>query len=339
MTVSPVLDATGLVRYYPITSGWFGKTKWLRAVDNIDIRIAPRESVALVGESGCGKSTTARLLAQLEPCDSGSIALEGCSAGGAQGRALKEYRQRVQLIFQDPLESLNPRHSVRQIISRPLINYGLAKRDGLVRQVEELLEMVGLAPASPFLGRYPHELSGGQRQRVGIAAALAVKPRLLIADEPVASLDISVRAQILRLLQRLRDELRLSLLFISHDLGVVRSLCDTTAIMYLGKIVEIGPTEQVFANPTHPYTRALIAATPIADPRARRKRLLAPGEAPSALDPPSGCSFHPRCPLAKSVCSIDQPLLRATGEAHWSACHFACRQEPAPRAAVNAGCS
>ena len=332
MSGTPVLEATGLTRRYPVRGGWLGKTRWLRAVENVDLRIAAGESLALVGESGCGKSSTARLITQLEPSDAGTIRLEGREATRARGRALKDYRQRVQLVFQDPLESLNPRQTILQIVGRPLINFGLAARRDLVARVSELLELVGLAPAHVYLGRYPHQLSGGQRQRVGIAAALAVKPRLLVADEPVASLDISVRAQILNLLQRLQREFDLSLLFISHDLGVVRSLCATTAIMYLGEIVEVGPTEQIFTAPAHPYTRALIAATPVADPRVARdrQRVVVKGEVPSALNPPSGCSFHPRCPLAQAICSTDKPPLRDIGHGRKAACHFAEVQVAAP---------
>ena len=325
MSTSPILEAVGLVRRYPIRSGLFGRTAWLRAVEGVDFRIEPGESVALVGESGCGKSTTARLITQLEPMDEGRIIFAGQDATRAHGRELQQYRQQVQLIFQDPLESLNPRQTIAQIVSRPLINFELAAGRDVMRRVEELLELVGLTPASVYLQRYPHQLSGGQRQRVGIAAALAVKPRLLVADEPVASLDISVRAQILNLLQRLQRELNLSLLFISHDLGVVRSFCGRTSIMYLGKIVESGPTETIFSSPAHPYTRTLIAATPIADPRAARRRaaFVVRGEVPSAFAPPSGCSFHPRCPIAQAVCVTTKPSLRALAMHHHAACHFA----------------
>jgi oligopeptide/dipeptide ABC transporter ATP-binding protein len=325
MSTSPILEAVGLVRRYPIRSGVFGRTTWLRAVEGVDFRIEPGESVALVGESGCGKSTMARLITRLEAPDEGRIIFAGHDSTRARGRELQQYRQQVQLVFQDPLESLNPRQTIAQIVSRPLINFALSSGRNVARRVEELLELVGLTPAAVYLQRYPHQLSGGQRQRVGIASALAVKPLLLVADEPVASLDISVRAQILNLLRRLQRELNLSLLFISHDLGVVRSFCARTSIMYLGKIVESGPTETIFSAPVHPYTRTLIAATPIADPRAARRRagIVVRGEVPSALAPPSGCSFHPRCPIAQPHCATTRPLLRTLETNHDAACHFA----------------
>jgi oligopeptide/dipeptide ABC transporter ATP-binding protein len=323
-TVVPIFEAQNLVRHFPVRSGAFSKPRWLRAVQNVDLRIAAGESMALVGESGCGKSTMARLITQLDRPDSGTIRLEGKDVTGIKGQALQDYRRHVQLVFQDPLESLNPRQTIFQIVSRPLINFKLASKSELVGAVSTLLERVGLSPASRYLGRYPHQLSGGQRQRVGIAAALAVKPRLLVADEPVASLDISVRAQILNLLRQLQRDLNLALLFISHDLGVVRSLCDTTAVMYLGEIVEFGPTEQVFGDPRHPYTRALIAATPVARPRAGqdKERTVISGEIPSALSPPSGCAFHPRCPMAQAICTTQKPQRHELPGGHRVACHF-----------------
>ena len=319
------LQAVGLVRRYPVGGSLLGRTQWLRAVEGVDFNIAAGEAVGLVGESGCGKSTAARLMTQLEPPDEGRILLDGRDATRARGRDLQRYRRQVQLVFQDPMESLNPRQTILQVISRPIINFQIASGDAVLRRVKELLELVGLTPASSYLGRYPHQLSGGQRQRVAIAAALAANPRVLVADEPVASLDISVRAQILNLLRSLQKQFGLSLLFISHDLGVVRSFCTRTSIMYLGKIVESGLTEDIFRAPAHPYTRMLIAATPVADPRAARNRSRAAvrGEVPSALAPPSGCSFHPRCPIAKPSCAILEPELRSLAPERHVACHFA----------------
>ena len=324
MSTSPILDAACLVRRYPVRSGAFGRTACLKAVDGVDLRIERGESVALVGESGCGKSTVARLVTKLETPDEGRIVFAGRDVTHLRGRDLQLYRRQIQLIFQDPLESLNPRQTVEQIISRPLINYELASGRELRLRVEELLELVGLEPPSVYLQRYPHQLSGGQRQRVGIAAALALNPQLLVADEATASLDISVRAQILNLLKRLQSELNLSILFITHDLGVVSSLCSKTLVMYLGKIVESGSTPEVFTSPAHPYTRALIAATPVADPRTARNRaaVYAQGEVPSALAPPRGCTFHPRCPIAKPGCVTLPPLLQPLAISRHAACHF-----------------
>ncbi|MCC6777332.1 MAG: ATP-binding cassette domain-containing protein [Hyphomicrobiales bacterium] len=324
MSLPVCLQAIGLARRYPVRGKLLGRTQWLRAVEGIDFEIAEGEAVALVGESGCGKSTTARLITQLEPPDSGRILLDGRDATRARGRDLQHYRRQVQMVFQDPMESLNPRQTVLQVISRPILNFALASGGDVLRRVEELLELVGLSPASVYLGRYPHQLSGGQRQRVAIAAALAVNPRVLVADEPVASLDISIRAQILSLLRTLQSRLGLSLLFISHDLGVVRSFCTRTSIMYLGKIIESGPTDRIFRAPSHPYTRMLIAATPIADPRAarRRQRTAVRGEVPTALAPPSGCSFHPRCPIAEQRCSVLAPALRSIEAGRQVACHL-----------------
>jgi oligopeptide transport system ATP-binding protein len=321
--VTAILEARGLVRRYPVQSGVFSKPRFLRAVQEIDLRIEPGESVALIGESGCGKSTTARLITNLEPTDAGTILFEGKDATNPRGAALRDHRRRVQLVFQDPLESLNPRKTVFQIIGKPLLNFGLAKPEQLEERVSALLDMVGLEPAQ-YLKRFPHQMSGGQRQRVSIAAALAVEPKLLVADEPVASLDISVRAQILNLLRRLQRELNLSMLFISHDLGVVRSLCETTAVMYLGKIIETGSTEEVFQSPRHPYTQALIAATPVArsDSAAKREKTLISGEVPSALSPPSGCAFHPRCPIAQDICKTKAPVAALIGGTQQVSCHF-----------------
>jgi oligopeptide/dipeptide ABC transporter ATP-binding protein len=294
----------------------------LHAVRDVSLRIAPGETVGLVGESGCGKSTLGRALMRLEPASAGSVRLEGEDLFAARGRALARLRTRVQMVFQDPFGSLNPRRRVGSILAQPLRLAGNGKA-GSAARVVELLDRVGLA--ADAAERFPHEFSGGQRQRIGIARALALTPALVICDEPVSALDVSVRAQVINLLMEMQRRLGIAYLFISHDLSVVAYLCDRVLVMYLGAIVESGPRLAVWRAPLHPYTQALLAAAPVADPTRRRvqARDVLPGELPNPLEPPSGCAFHPRCPRAAARCVQEAPLARPFGEGRSVACHFA----------------
>ncbi|MFJ3903786.1 ABC transporter ATP-binding protein [Streptomyces sp. NPDC090025] len=295
----------------------------VRAVDGVSFDIAEGETLGLVGESGCGKSTTGRMIVRLLRPTSGSVVFDGRDIGRLPQRALKPLRSELQMVFQDPHSSLNPRRTVAGIIADPLLVQGSSAADAR-RRAAELLELVGLIPE--HLDRHPHEFSGGQAQRIGIARALATGPRLVVADEPVSALDVSVQAQIVNLMERLQRELGLSYLFVAHDLSVVKRVCDRVAVMYLGRIVEIGPKERVYAEPAHPYTRALLSAVPRPDPAAERarERITLLGDPPSPAAPPSGCTFHPRCPKARERCRSEIPPLRRTaaGEPREVACHF-----------------
>jgi oligopeptide transport system ATP-binding protein len=318
------LEVTGLTKHYPVRADLLarlmGRTAVLKAVDGIDFYVKRGETLGLVGESGCGKSTTGRLLARLLEPTAGSAYLEGRNIFTMPAAEVRKLRKRVQFVFQDPYSSLNPRKSIMQILSRPLEVHGLAssfleKR----RRVIELLTMVGLGP--DHIDRYPHEFSGGQRQRIAIARALAVSPELVIADEPISALDVSIQAQILNLFRQLQEELHLTYLFIAHDLSVIRHISDRVAVMYIGKIVETGTVEQIFAVPMHPYTQALLAAVPLPDPLAPPPRLTLSGEVVSPINPPGGCRLYGRCPLAGPECSEIDPELRDRGGEHFVACH------------------
>lgn len=295
------------------------KTLTVRAVDGVDLVIYRGETLGLVGESGCGKSTLGRLILRLEEVDSGSIWFEGQDISKIGSGDMKRLRRKMQIIFQDPYSSLNPRRTVRSAIMESLTIHHVGSRTERINRVKELMEEVGLRPE--FSARYPHEFSGGQRQRIGIARALALNPSLIIADEPVSALDVSIRSQVLNLMEDLQEKYNLTYLFVSHDLSVVEHISDRVAVMYLGKIVEIGPKREIYDNPLHPYTEALLSAVPIPDPEIERHRMILEGDAPSPINPPSGCSFHPRCWLRIKACSEQTPELKNMGNGHSAACH------------------
>jgi oligopeptide/dipeptide ABC transporter ATP-binding protein len=311
-----LLRAEGLHRVYPLPGG-----RMLRAVDGIDLTVARGETLAIVGESGCGKSTLGRLLLRLEEADAGRILLDGSDMRGLHGAALRAMRRRVQVVFQDPYGSLNPRERIRDVLVRPMLLHRLCDAPGANRRAAALMERVGLSPAQ--LDRLPHQFSGGQRQRVAIARALSVGPELIVCDEPVSALDVSVQAQVVNLLQDLQRDSGVALVFISHDLAVVRHLAHHVAVMYAGRVVEAGPAPVIFNDPRHPYTRALLAAAPRTDIGPRAHAPLA-GEPPNPAAPPPGCRFAARCPAARDACRRDpQPALREIGPGHAAACHFA----------------
>jgi oligopeptide transport system ATP-binding protein len=319
----PLLEVTDLVKHFPIKSGAVieREVARVRAVDGVSLTLHEGETLGLVGESGCGKSTLCRLIMQLLAPTSGSVRFDGHELVGRSRRELRPIRRDIQMVFQDPFASLNPRKRIGQIIGDAMELHGLANGGDVKRQVQDLLDRVGLQ--AEHYNRYPHEFSGGQRQRIGIARALSLRPKLIIADEPVSALDVSVQAQIINLLEDLQDEFRLSYLFVAHDLGVVRHVSDRVAVMYLGKIVETGVAGDLYNKPFHPYANALLSAVPIPDPRrnSARERLILEGDVPSPINPPSGCRFHTRCPWVTDVCRTEEPLLVDREPAHGAACH------------------
>ena len=319
---APVLEAEELTRHYHVRRGLFAGSATLQAVAGASFTLVRGRTLAVVGESGCGKSTLARLVTLIEPPTSGRLRLAGADTAGAGRAALRRLRPTVQMVFQNPYASLNPRKKIGAILEEPLrINTALTAA-GRAQVAREMMAKVGLRPE--HYGRYPHMFSGGQRQRIAIARALMLRPRIVVADEPVSALDVSIRAQVLNLMMDLQDEFGLAYLFISHDLSVVRHIADQVMVMYLGRPVEHGPRDAIFARPRHPYTRALMASTPVVDPRLRTARVAVTGELPSPLDPPSGCAFHKRCPYATAECGANRPELRSL-DGRLVACHHAER--------------
>ena len=318
----PVSEVEGLKTYFPVKKGVLSRTVgYVRAVDGVTFAINEGETLGLVGESGCGKSTMGKTILKLIEPTAGKITLEGKDITALSRREMRPYRREMQIIFQDPYSSLNPRMSVGNIVGEPFVIHKLAKGREKEDRVAELFSRVGLRPEQ--MRSYPHEFSGGQRQRVGIARALALNPKLIIGDEPVSALDVSIQAQVINLLMDLQAERGLSYLFISHDLAVVEHISHRVAVMYLGKLVELADKKTIYSNPQHPYTEALLSAVPVPDPAVRRKkRVLLEGDVPSAIDPPSGCRFHTRCPYVEARCRTEEPQWREVEKGHWVACHL-----------------
>ena len=328
ITQEVVLKAENLVKHYPIKAGVLRRTVGhVNAVDGVSFELYKGETLGIVGESGCGKSTLGRMLMRLEEPTAGKLTFDGVDVYSQKGADMRRLRRDIQIVFQDPYTSLNPRMTVGDIVGEPFdIHTDVVPKGGRRQRVQELLELVGLNPE--HINRYPHQFSGGQRQRIGIARGVALNPKVIICDEPVSALDVSVQAQVVNLLKDLQDRLGLAYVFIAHDLSVVRHISDRVGVMYLGKIVEIGDEDQIYGRPTHPYTQALLSAVPVPDPTLRdvREQIVLTGDVPSPANPPSGCRFHTRCWMAQEICSVDEPLLvgRPDGESeHDSACHFA----------------
>lgn len=319
--IQPLVQVENLKMHFPIKGGPLGKTVGaVKAVDGVSFHINKGETLGLVGESGCGKSTTGRMLLRLLEPSEGSIYFEGQDITKLSGNELRRMRRNMQMVFQDPFASLNPRHTIGKILEEPLIVHGVRDKSERQRKVKELLDAVGLS--SYHASRYPHQFSGGQRQRIGIARALAIHPKLIIADEPVSALDVSIQSQVLNLLQDLQQKYELTYLFIAHDLSVVRHISDRVGVMYLGQLVELSDTEDLYDKPLHPYTQALLSAVPIADVTFRRERIILEGDVPSPANPPAGCPFHTRCPKAFEPCSAARPQLSAIEPGHYVACHL-----------------
>ncbi|MCA0399908.1 MAG: dipeptide ABC transporter ATP-binding protein [Proteobacteria bacterium] len=318
----PLLRVKDLKKYFGLKGGILAReVERVHAVDGVSFDIAPGETLGLVGESGCGKSTTGRCVLRLIEPTSGEVAFEGKDVIAMQGEDLRNLRRDMQIVFQDPFASLNPRMTVGAIIGEALIIHKLANNKSEIEdRVAALLQKVGLK--SEQMRRYPHEFSGGQRQRIVIARALAVEPKLIVCDEPVSALDVSIQAQVINLLEDLQQELNLTFLFIAHDLSVVEHISDRVAVMYLGRIVEIAPSRDLYVNPLHPYTEALLSAVPIPDPTVKRKRIMLQGDVPNPINPPSGCHFHTRCPIKQDVCMREVPKLKPTKDGHFVACHL-----------------
>ncbi|MDQ6636401.1 MAG: dipeptide ABC transporter ATP-binding protein [Candidatus Dormibacteraeota bacterium] len=319
-----LVSVEDVTKHFPIGAGLLGGGSAVRAVDGVSFEVRAGETLGLVGESGCGKSTLGRVIAQLHPATSGKVIFQGQDLVPMRGEKLRRMRQELQMIFQDPYASLNPRMTVGEIIGEPLKNFGLARGKERSNRVHEVMRTCGLNPN--FLNRYPHEFSGGQRQRIGIARALVLNPTFIVADEPISALDVSIQAQIVNLMEDLQNRFKLTYLFIAHDLSVVRHLSDRVAVMYLGKIMEIADSHSIYENPLHPYTKALLSSIPIPDPdlEAKRQPILLQGEIPSPVNPPSGCRFHTRCPIAQfPICSEQEPPLESKVDGHLAACHFA----------------
>ena len=323
---TPLLKVEHLHKEFPTGSGFMGgkfSKKVVSAVNDVSFEIRAGETFGLVGESGCGKSTTGRAIMHLDPPTSGKVYFEGKDISKMNKKELKAMRREMQFIFQDPYASLNPRMTIGEIISEPMVIHGIGTPEERIERVRELLDVVGLNPE--HINRYPHEFSGGQRQRVGIARSFILRPKLIICDEPVSALDVSIQAQVLNLLKDLQKQYGTAYLFIAHDLSVVQHISDRVAVMYLGKMVELSDWKSLYAEPNHPYTQALLSAVPIPDPDVQqsRKRIILAGDPPSPIDPPSGCRFHTRCPIAQAKCSAEIPEFREIGDGHFCACHYA----------------
>ena len=321
MTARTLLDVKNLIKSFPLKkTRLFQQQPYVHAVDGVSFCLKKGETLGLVGESGCGKTTTGRAILRLVEPTSGTIDFEGRDVTGLQERDLKKFRRHAQMIFQDPFASLNPRMSVGDIVAEPLFVHHMGTKTERIEKVAEVLEKVGLEPA--YMQRFPHEFSGGQRQRIGIARVLTLKPKLIIADEPVSALDVSIQAQIINLMVRLQEEFHLSYLFVSHDLAVVEHISDRVAIMYLGKIVEIAPSQAIYRDPQHPYTQSLLSAIPVPNPNLAMRRTILKGDIPNPANPPSGCTFRTRCPLADKICAELVPEMIEVGTAHFAACHM-----------------
>ncbi|MBL4953572.1 dipeptide ABC transporter ATP-binding protein [Neobacillus sp. OS1-32] len=315
-----LLEVKGLKKYFPITGGILGRRQGeVKAVDDVSFYVKKGETLGIVGESGCGKSTTGRLLMRLIEASDGSIIFEDKEITQMSKAELRKIRRDIQMVFQDPYASLNPRHSIEQILEEPLIVHGIGSKEDRRKRVQEMLEVVGLS--SYHAKRYPHQFSGGQRQRIGIARALMTKPKLIIADEPVSALDVSIQAQVLNLMKDIQKEFQLTYIFIAHDLGVVRHISDRVGVMYLGRLIELAESEELYENPLHPYTKALLSAVPIANPDLQKEAILIEGDLPSPANPPSGCAFHTRCGECMEICKTTRPTERILN-GHYVACHL-----------------
>ncbi len=318
---SSLLKIEGLKKYFPIQGGIFSKTVgYVQAVDGVSFHVDKGEIMGLVGESGCGKTTVGRLILRLYEPTAGEIYFEGANISKLSGHEMRNARKILQIIFQDPYGSLNPRMTIGDIIGEPLLIHNIAKGKEREQRVADILETVGMSPR--YMKRYPHEFSGGQRQRIGIARALALNPKLIVCDEPVSALDVSIQAQVINLLEDLQGKFGFTYLFIAHDLSVIKHISDRVAVMYLGKIVELANTEELYGNPLHPYTEALLSAVPIPDPSLNRKRIVLEGDVPSPINPPSGCHFRTRCKYAKKICIEEEPPLIELARGHYVACHL-----------------
>ncbi|MDF2682627.1 MAG: dipeptide/oligopeptide/nickel transporter ATP-binding protein [Brevibacillus sp.] len=319
MLPEPLLEIKQLKKYYDIKKGWFQPAQQVRAVDDVTFTVYKGETFGLVGESGCGKSTTGRAILKLQELTSGEIRFAGRDISKLPYEEMRKLRRKMQMVFQDPYASLNPKKTILQILTEPLRVHGLFTPEERVQKAIEILEIVGLSEY--HLHSYPHEFSGGQRQRIGIARAVILQPELIVADEPVSALDVSIQSQVINLLLQLQRDFELTYIFISHDLGVVRHITDRVGVMYLGKLVEQARTEELFANPKHPYTRALLSAVPISHPDEEKERVILRGDVPSPLNPPEGCHFHPRCPDCMQICKTQRPPVVEAGD-HVVACHL-----------------
>jgi oligopeptide transport system ATP-binding protein len=332
----PLLDVRDLVKHFPIRRGVLGREVGrVRAVDGVSFSIQAGEVLGMVGESGCGKTTTGRCVLRLVEPTSGQIRFDGRDITHLPKREMRALRREMQIVFQDPYSSLNPRLTVGSMLREAITIHRLAKGAAVGERVAELLTLVGLSP--DHARRYPHEFSGGQRQRIGVARALAVRPRLIVADEPVSALDVSIQAQIINLLRDLQRRMNLTYLFVAHDLSVVEHISDRVAVMYLGRIVELSLSADLYRFPAHPYTQSLLSAIPIPDPARRRSRIVLKGDVPSPAHPPTGCRFHPRCFMARAICAEKDPVLREVRPGHWAACHFAEQALEASRVATSSG--